>query len=406
MITTDAARVGRPEVLSHRGIAALSSVKGMGEMPRKRSLDERPIYYCYALFDWLGIPRWIGKGKGNRLNTHEKGSSSNRMKDEFIEQTWIMLGEIPKLKIQENLTEAIALSTEIVLIKAIGRYPNGPLTNMDDGGGGISGYRHTKYTKRNFSERLKRRWESMTIDERKAATVRSFSSITTETLQENARKLNEWLTPDRRKQNVIKAKETYTTEKHKIAAAIALSGYTKDQLLARGQKSNSSISHDQRVENGRKAAATRIDRYGKRKWITDGIKSILVSFNQTVPDGWFLGRARKDGILTTRLPSMSRIWLGSGRYKPTRLVSYRGYYEDVALVFKVDEEPITIDAVRDYLRGSIGRIFEGYKGGSYRADRNTAVWITTHPSEAYGNAIVAVEPRPGGYELVVERIDP
>lgn len=65
-----------------------------------RKLDTRLIYYVYILFDWLGIPRYVGKGKGRRWYKHERSTDTiNWMKNEFIEQTWMMLGEIPKIKI-------------------------------------------------------------------------------------------------------------------------------------------------------------------------------------------------------------------------------------------------------------------------------------------------------------------
>jgi len=99
-------------------------------------------FYCYVLFDWLGVPRYVGKGVNNRWLAHEKESDpSNQAKNEFIEQTWVMLGEVPKIKIHENLTDAEACLTEIALISAIGRQDkeSGPLVNLTDGGDGTSG---------------------------------------------------------------------------------------------------------------------------------------------------------------------------------------------------------------------------------------------------------------------------
>lgn len=102
----------------------------------------------YVLFDSDGIPRYIGKGKGERFKVHERDkNSSNRMKNHFIKRTLEALGEIPKLKIHENLYEDVALEYEIVLIKAIGRQPKGPLVNMTDGGDGISGFSMPEHAK-------------------------------------------------------------------------------------------------------------------------------------------------------------------------------------------------------------------------------------------------------------------
>ena len=61
------------------------------------------MYYVYVLFDAFGVPRYVGKGKGNRWLIHERYTDPNNwMKNEFIEQTWIILGEIPKIKIQDK----------------------------------------------------------------------------------------------------------------------------------------------------------------------------------------------------------------------------------------------------------------------------------------------------------------
>ncbi len=107
-----------------------------------------------------------------------------------------------------------------------------------------------------------------------------------------------------------------------------------------------------------------------------------------------------------RLPRDAEVWVGSGRYRWDRLVSYRGYYEDLALVFTPRGDPQTAGALTALLSNAIGRIFVGYKGGDNVARADTAVWVTAAHDETRGNAIVAVEPRPDGYELVVERIDP
>jgi hypothetical protein len=80
-------------------------------------------FYVYILFDFLGQPRYVGKGTGDRWLHHERKTDSiNILKNSYIEQATIVLGEVPKIKVRENLTEAEAFALEVALIKAIGRY--------------------------------------------------------------------------------------------------------------------------------------------------------------------------------------------------------------------------------------------------------------------------------------------
>ena len=95
-------------------------------------------FYVYVLFDHFGIPRYIGKGRGDRWHHHEVRKSKNYPKNAFIRETMRTLGEIPKIKLREHITEREAFETEIALISAIGRLNirTGPLTNLTDGGEG------------------------------------------------------------------------------------------------------------------------------------------------------------------------------------------------------------------------------------------------------------------------------
>lgn len=97
-------------------------------------------FYVYVLFDFCGIPRYIGKGRNNRWLEHERYTDpNNTLKNEFIERTWIILGEIPKIKVREDLTQDEAFALEIILISLIGRLDikTGPLTNLTAGGDGF-----------------------------------------------------------------------------------------------------------------------------------------------------------------------------------------------------------------------------------------------------------------------------
>jgi hypothetical protein len=114
----------------------------------------RSDFYVYIKFDHFGTPRYVGKGQGNREYQHERYSSSNRDKDEFIERTWRFLGEVPTIRVHENLTEFLAYTYETVLIEAIGRLNigTGPLTNLTGGGNGSkSGWHHREEVKKRIS---------------------------------------------------------------------------------------------------------------------------------------------------------------------------------------------------------------------------------------------------------------
>ncbi len=125
------------------------------------------MFYVYVLFDWLGVPRYAGKGRGQRWLAHERGTDPvNLLKNEFIEQTWIMIGEVPKVKVREGLTNAEACATEIALISAIGRIDlgTGPLVNMTGGGDGGVDLSPAELKRRNAA--IKRSWKLQTEDER------------------------------------------------------------------------------------------------------------------------------------------------------------------------------------------------------------------------------------------------
>ncbi len=111
-------------------------------------LDPRKLgLYQYGNYTFEYEPFYVGKGKGNRLNEHlyivkkENCKSENNYRDYKIRN---ILDENFKpiiLKVEENLFEQEALNLEIWLIWAIGRanLHTGILTNLTDGGDGVSG---------------------------------------------------------------------------------------------------------------------------------------------------------------------------------------------------------------------------------------------------------------------------
>lgn len=118
------------------------------------------IFYVYLLFKYDGSPLWVGKGKYNRWKDHEnqalKGDDpKNVYKSRTIRKTINILGELPKIKLAESLIEQEAFALEMLFIKVIGRYPNGPLLNKTDGGEGPTGLITSEERKTYLKEYMK-----------------------------------------------------------------------------------------------------------------------------------------------------------------------------------------------------------------------------------------------------------
>ena len=73
-----------------------------------------------------------------------------------------------------------------------------------------------------------------------------------------------------------------------------------------------------------------------------------------------------------------------GSYEPTKKItkldfphSYRGYYSDLAL--ESTNEIYTVQELIDLIKcESLGKVFEGYKGGDFTMIPDTPVWISTY----------------------------
>lgn len=113
---------------------------------QQAALDQS--FYVYVLFRKNGIPCYVGKGRGRRWLKHEKHSHSAHLKAIFRSAG----GDLPRVKIRENISESEAMRLEVALISAIGREAiGGPLVNQTDGGDGISGWKHTEAVRAKMS---------------------------------------------------------------------------------------------------------------------------------------------------------------------------------------------------------------------------------------------------------------
>ncbi len=157
-------------------------------------------FYIYVLFDAYAVPRYVGKGRGRRINNHEgRYDKSNPWKNLFISTTLLLLGNLPKIKLHEGLNEETAYEFETAFIRAIGRHPAGPLLNMNDGGA---------------PGRL------LSIEERKARAARSHSALTPEQRSARTRKGQATIGARRRREIAVSRMNNRTLEERVAWAAL------------------------------------------------------------------------------------------------------------------------------------------------------------------------------------------
>jgi hypothetical protein len=105
-------------------------------------LDPRkPGKYNYGEYSFEYEPIYVGKGKNNRCEIHIRYAKRKSITDTsfFTKKLRRILEsnlEPIIIKVNENLSESIAFELEKELIGLIKRYPDGPLTNLSDGGVG------------------------------------------------------------------------------------------------------------------------------------------------------------------------------------------------------------------------------------------------------------------------------
>ena len=98
-------------------------------------------FYTYAYLREDGTPYYIGKGKGNRINSGRSRRVHMPPKDR-------------RIFLKRNLTEEEALRHEVYMVFVLGRkeFGEGLLWNLTEGGEGTSGYKWTEEQRRQLSE--------------------------------------------------------------------------------------------------------------------------------------------------------------------------------------------------------------------------------------------------------------
>ena len=98
-------------------------------------------FYNYGDLHFDFEPFYVGKGNGDRCKAHIRLYGENKFKDNKIKKILSLGLNLISLKIYENLSEKESFDNELNLINIIGRsnLKLGPLTNLTNGGEGVSG---------------------------------------------------------------------------------------------------------------------------------------------------------------------------------------------------------------------------------------------------------------------------
>lgn len=257
-------------------------------------LNVSRVFYVYVLFDHEGIPRYVGKGRGNRWDDHGRKKTRNRFLNKFIVDTLAALGEIPKVKVRSDLTETDAFEIEAALISAIGRADlrTGPLANLTNGGEGLKGHIFSAATRALISKN-KTEWMALfSAEERSAMARHAATSGTPEERSEIARIRWERRSREERHAILRKSNNAGTPEERSERARLRWASRSPEERSSILRKSSAGRTPEQRIALARKAALAQTFEHrsaaGKRSNINMTVERRLVR----AAKGWATRRAR------------------------------------------------------------------------------------------------------------------
>lgn len=100
------------------------------------------------------------------------------------------------------------------------------------------------------------------------------------------------------------------------------------------------------------------------------------------------------------LPPDMPIRFDDGRH-PGELMSYRGYYDHVAID---GGDALIVRRLLERVTAAIGSTMAGYKGGDFRMTRHTPVWVSEYGDNS-GIGAIGLEIRDGQAVLITKEID-
>jgi hypothetical protein len=67
-----------------------------------------------------------------------------------------------------------------------------------------------------------------------------------------------------------------------------------------------------------------------------------------------------------------------GGFVPDSIMSYRGYYDHLAFDWVERGNDHSVARVLVEAKSAMGKVFTGYKGGDYRMDESTPLWVAQY----------------------------
>jgi hypothetical protein len=243
-------------------------------------------YYTYAYLREDRTPYYIGKGKGDRINSKQRSIRPPKDKSRII-------------FLKQNLTEEEAFRHEIYMIAVLGRkdLEEGILHNRTDGGEGPSGAIISEETRIKMSEAQKGKIVS-------EETKIKLSVANKNPSEETRRKMSEWIRSEETRIKISEASKGHNVSeetRRKISEAHkghTVSEETRRKLSEAGKGKTHSEESKRKISEVKKGKTHSHSEETKRKiseankdkrWWNDGCGNCKMML-ECPGDGWRLGR--------------------------------------------------------------------------------------------------------------------
>jgi hypothetical protein len=107
--------------------------------------------------------------------------------------------------------------------------------------------------------------------------------------------------------------------------------------------------------------------------------------------------------LLEELPQEENVRFDFCNFTPDDVMSYRGYYSDLAISYKENEE-VKVSDLLNKLNSVRNTVQEGYKGGDYIMHDEVPVWVANY-GKCHGTAVVGVKKADYGVIIETAHID-